>query len=185
MSELIYGLRFYDMKHLKEEFDKLSFKEFLTYVTAILSAVAAVVAVFLSLYIPPEGEIHTSVLTYFSISAGFCSLLLGISNHYGVEMQKFKNGVNDYMSKMGLPVTVPQPPGDRMARAGGGAAVGGNVSYDSVDDMSLADEAADGAGVNALCSGDVACGDAAGGDFAGGKERRFNENGKRVINFEK
>lgn len=79
------------MRHLKAEFDKLTFKELLTYAIALLCMVAAVVAIFLGLYLPPRGEVHASVLTYFGISAAFVGSLLGITMHFNNELARFKS----------------------------------------------------------------------------------------------
>lgn len=81
------------MKHFKDEFDKLSIKEMIIYLIAVGCVAAAVVAIFLSLYIPPEGEVHSSVLTYFGISSAFVGSLLGISAHYSSELSKFKSEI--------------------------------------------------------------------------------------------
>lgn len=78
------------MKHLKQEFDKLSFKELLTYVIAIVCMIAAIVSIFLGLYLPPRGEVHASVLTYFGISSAFVGSLLGITMHFNNELTRFK-----------------------------------------------------------------------------------------------
>lgn len=86
------------MKHLKEEFDRLTFKEVIVYTLAIASVTAGIVAIFLSLYIEPRGEIHPSVLTYFGISSAFCGSLLGISAHYSNELARFKTMVMTEMS---------------------------------------------------------------------------------------
>lgn len=83
------------MKHVKQEFDRLTMKEMITYFLAIGCMVAAIVTIFLSLYLPPKGEVHSSVLTYFGISSGFCGALLGISAHYQNELVKFKTTVID------------------------------------------------------------------------------------------
>ena len=50
------------MKHLKQEFDKLSFKEVMVYSIGLLTLIAAFVMLFMGMLIPPEGEIHDSVL---------------------------------------------------------------------------------------------------------------------------
>lgn len=50
------------MRHLKQEFDKLTFKDTLAYLMAIISLAAAIVLLFMGLMIDPEGEIHPSVL---------------------------------------------------------------------------------------------------------------------------
>lgn len=81
------------MKHLKAEFDKLTFKEVLIYLLAIITMIAGIVLLFLGLYIPPEGEIHESILTAFGIICVFSASLLGISIHYENELDKFKTTV--------------------------------------------------------------------------------------------
>lgn len=83
------------MRHLKQEFDKLTMKEVITYCLAVCCMVTATVAIFLALFIPPRGEVHASVLSYFGISAAFCGSLLGITAHYSNELAKFKASVNE------------------------------------------------------------------------------------------
>lgn len=78
------------MKHLKAEFDKLSFKEVIVYWLAIVTMIVAMVAIFVSLYMPPRGEVHSSVLTYFGLSCAFVSTLLGITAHFNNQLNKFK-----------------------------------------------------------------------------------------------
>lgn len=79
------------MRHLKQEFDKLTFKEVIVYSLAIATIVAAFVLLFLGLFIPPEGEIHDSVLTAFGLALFFVGSLLGVSMHYANELSKFKD----------------------------------------------------------------------------------------------
>lgn len=87
------------MKHLKQEFDKLTFKDVLIYSLAILTLGAAFVLLFLGMYIPPEGEIHDSVLTAFGLILLFVGSLLGVSMHYANELTKFKDKAFDIMRK--------------------------------------------------------------------------------------
>lgn len=79
------------MKHLKQEFDKLTFKEALVFAIAALSLIAAFVLLFLGMLIPPKGEIHDSVLTGFGIVLLFVGSLLGVSMHYSNELAKLKD----------------------------------------------------------------------------------------------
>lgn len=85
------------MGHFRQELEKLTMKEVITYSLAIVCMTMAVVAIFLGMYIPPKGEVHSSILTYFGISSAFCGSLLGISAHYSNELTKFKGQVNDYL----------------------------------------------------------------------------------------
>lgn len=86
------------MKHLKQEFDKLSFKEALIFALALVAVVAGFSLLFISLYIPPEGEIHESVLTAFGIMLLFAGSLLGVSMHYANEAAKFKQSITEFVS---------------------------------------------------------------------------------------
>lgn len=81
------------MKHLKQEFDKLTFKEVLVYTMAMVTMTAGLVMLFLGIYIPPEGQIHESILTAFGIICVFSASLLGISMHYASELDRFKEHV--------------------------------------------------------------------------------------------
>ena len=88
------------MRHLKQEFDKLTFKELLIYLIAICCMISAIVAIFLGMFLPPKGEVHASVITYFGISSAFCASLLGISVHYSNELTRFKSSINEQISKI-------------------------------------------------------------------------------------
>lgn len=87
------------MKHLKQEFDRLTMKELINFFLAVGCEIAAVVAIFLSLFIEPEGQIHSSVITYFGISCAFCGSLLGISMHYSSELNRFKSEAADAIQR--------------------------------------------------------------------------------------
>lgn len=86
------------MKHLKQEFDKLTFKETLVYSLAILSMAAGFTLLFLNMYLPPRGEIHESVLTAFGIILIFVGSLLGLEMKYAFELNKFKKNVIDIIA---------------------------------------------------------------------------------------
>lgn len=85
------------MRHLKQEFDKLTFKEVIIYVMAVVTMLSGLTLLFISLFIPPEGEIHGSVLTAFGSVCIFVASLLGISIHYANELAKFKNDVREQL----------------------------------------------------------------------------------------
>lgn len=88
------------MKHLKQEFDKLSFKEVIIYVLAVVTMTAGLTLLFIGLFIPPEGEIHCSVITAFGILCTFVASLLGISIHYANELDKFKANVQERLNEI-------------------------------------------------------------------------------------
>lgn len=86
------------MKHLKEEFDRLTFKEVIIYLLAVVTMFAGLSLLFIGLFIPPEGEIHQSVLTAYGLISIFVASLLGISIHYANELEKFKSDIQDKLS---------------------------------------------------------------------------------------
>lgn len=88
------------MKHLKQEFDKLTFKEVIIYTLAVVTMLAGLTLLFIGLVIPPEGEIHGSVLTAFGSVCIFVASLLGISLHYANELDKFKNDVQERLDEI-------------------------------------------------------------------------------------
>lgn len=90
------------MKHLKQEFDKLTFKEVIIFCMAIITMAAGLTMLFIGMYLPPTGEIHHSVLTAFGLISIFVASLLGVSLHYDNELQKFKNNIQD-MLKTSMP----------------------------------------------------------------------------------
>jgi len=93
------------MKHLKQEFDRLTLKELVVLWLSVVCMICAIVAIFLGMYIEPAGEIHASVLTYFGISSAFCGSLLGISAHYSNELHKFKSEAMNFINNKSTPVT--------------------------------------------------------------------------------
>ena len=88
------------MRHLKEEFDKLTFKEFLIYVLAVITMAAGLSLLFIGTYIPPEGEIHQSILTAFGLISIFVASLLGISLHYDSELEKLKGTIQKKLDSL-------------------------------------------------------------------------------------
>ncbi|MDE6479278.1 MAG: hypothetical protein K2L45_03335 [Muribaculaceae bacterium] len=87
------------MKHLKQEFDKLTFKEVALHTIGFLTLVAAFVLLFLGMFIPPEGEIHDSVLTAFGLSLLFVAAVYGISAYFVSSLKGFKAAVLDLLTK--------------------------------------------------------------------------------------
>lgn len=87
------------MKHLKQEFDKLTFKEALVFGLAIVCSAAGWTLLFLGMYLPPAGQIHESVLTAFGLDLVFVGSLLGISMHYANEAKKFKDSITQYVAE--------------------------------------------------------------------------------------
>lgn len=81
------------MKHLKQEFDKLSFKDALMYALAVVCLTASFVLLFMGMLIPPEGEIHETVLTAFGMVLIFVGTIFGISFHYAGKLDSFQRTI--------------------------------------------------------------------------------------------
>lgn len=91
------------MKHLKQEFDKLTFKETLCYILAFSSITAGFVMIFMGMFMPPEGEIHDSVLYAFALILLFVGALLGIDMKYEASRDKFKSEILSFIKDLNLP----------------------------------------------------------------------------------
>ncbi len=91
------------MRHLKQEFDKLTFKEVLLYSITIVVLIAAFTLLFMGMFIPPEGEIHESVLTAFGLILLFVGSLLGVNMHYANQLSIFKEKAYEIMQKESPP----------------------------------------------------------------------------------
>ncbi|MCM1490413.1 MAG: hypothetical protein NC095_06265 [Muribaculum sp.] len=86
-------------KNLKQEFDKLTFKETLTYGLAIASLIAGFTLLFFGMFLPPEGQIHESVLTAFGIILVFVGAILGIEMHYADKTKKFMEQISQQVTE--------------------------------------------------------------------------------------
>lgn len=42
--------------------------------------VMAIAAIFIGIFLPPKGEVHSSIITYFSVTSGFTGSLLGLTS---------------------------------------------------------------------------------------------------------
>lgn len=78
------------MKHLKEEFDKLTLKDLIIYGLAVAVMIAAFTLLFLGMFIPPEGEIHDSVLTAYGLALMFVAACMGVAAFGAHSMEKIK-----------------------------------------------------------------------------------------------
>ena len=91
------------MRHLKQEFDKLTFKEVLLYSITIVVLIAAFTLLFTGMFIPPEGEIHGSVLSAFGLILLFVGSILGVNMHYANQLSIFKEKAFEIMQRESPP----------------------------------------------------------------------------------
>ena len=92
------------MKHLKAEFDKLSFKDVILYSISFIVLIAGLVLLFMSMWIPPEGEIHNSVLATFGIILMFVGAIYNISMKYESATKSFQKTILNMLSQMNTKV---------------------------------------------------------------------------------
>ena len=84
---------------MKQEFDKLSFKDTLLYSICILSLIAGFVLLFCAFLTAPKGEIHDSVQTTFGMILLFVGACLGIDLKYSNKTEVMQKMVDDFIMK--------------------------------------------------------------------------------------
>ena len=88
------------MNTFNQGFNKLTIKEVIIYSLAVVTMIAGLVLLFCGLFIAPQGEIHSSVLTAFGGICVFVASLLGISLHYANELDMFKSRVEKRLEEI-------------------------------------------------------------------------------------
>lgn len=76
------------MNQLKSDFKTLTLKDCVMYLMAVGCLVSATVIIFIGLYMPPEGELHQSLISFYGIALAFCGAVLGISAHYTSQISR-------------------------------------------------------------------------------------------------
>lgn len=80
---------------MQKTWKELGFKDKISYVLCVCSFVFGITLTCIGIFIPPPGEIHGSVLTVIGMFLTFCGSILGISQHYKVELEKIKAEITD------------------------------------------------------------------------------------------
>ena len=70
--------------------NSLSFKNKMSYVLCISSFIIGVVLTVAGFMVNPLGEVHASILTSLGVFLTFSGSIIGISQHYSMELEKFK-----------------------------------------------------------------------------------------------
>ena len=71
----------------------LSFKNKMSYVLCISSFVIGVSLTVACFLVNPLGEVHASILTSLGVFLTFSGSIIGISQHYSMELEKFKSDI--------------------------------------------------------------------------------------------
>ena len=70
-------------------------KDWIKFISSIVLLVAGVVLIFISIYLPPVGEIHTSVLTVIGEIFTFVGAVFGIGEYAMIQIAKINNKTED------------------------------------------------------------------------------------------
>lgn len=71
------------MTQLRKDISNIGLKDLIVYILAIVCMASGLTAIFIGLYMDPQGEIHTSLLTFYGLSLAYSGSLLGFSIHFG------------------------------------------------------------------------------------------------------
>lgn len=66
-------------------------KDWIKFISSIMLLVAGVVLIFISVYLPPIGEIHSSVLTVIGEIFTFVGAVFGIGEYAAIQIAKINN----------------------------------------------------------------------------------------------
>ena len=72
---------------------ELSFKDKLSYVLCIFSFIIGVILTIAGFIVKPIGEVDASVLTSLGLFLSFSGSIIGITQHYSMELDKFKSNI--------------------------------------------------------------------------------------------
>ena len=72
---------------------ELSFKDKLSYVLCIFSFIIGVILTIAGFVVNPLGDIDASVLTSLGLFLSFSGSIIGITQHYSMELDKFKSNI--------------------------------------------------------------------------------------------
>lgn len=72
---------------------ELSFKDKLSYILCIFSFIIGVILTIAGFVVNPLGDIDASVLTSLGLFLSFSGSIIGITQHYSMELDKFKSSI--------------------------------------------------------------------------------------------
>ena len=87
------------LKMVKKTFKELSFKDKVSMILCVTSFGFGTLFAAGGLFLPPPGVIDASVITSFGIFLTFCGSILGINNHYKLQMEKIKSEISNMTDK--------------------------------------------------------------------------------------
>lgn len=84
------------------KYDKLTTKEKISLATCIAAFLLGWGLTIAGFITPPVGTVSDSVLWVLGQALLYCGAVLGISNHYSNELQKFETKITDEMNKLNV-----------------------------------------------------------------------------------
>lgn len=75
--------------------NSLTFKSKLSFIVCIIAFLGGMTLTFLGFFAPPTGDISGGVISCFGMLLTFVGSILGISQHYSVELEKIKAEVSN------------------------------------------------------------------------------------------
>lgn len=70
-------------------------KDWIKFISSIVLLVAGVVLIFISIYLPPIGQIHASVITVIGEIFTFVGAVFGIGEYAMIQIAKINNKTED------------------------------------------------------------------------------------------
>lgn len=70
-------------------------KDWIKFISSIVLLVVGAVLIFISIYLPPIGQIHTSVLTVIGEIFTFVGAIFGIGEYAAIQIAKINNKSED------------------------------------------------------------------------------------------
>lgn len=77
-----------------KNWSNMTFKDKLSSVLCVASFTSGIALIIASMFIPPHGVIDTSVLTALGMLLTWSGSIIGISQHYGNELERIKSEIN-------------------------------------------------------------------------------------------
>lgn len=75
----------------------MTYKDKLANVLCIVSFASGILLIIASMVIPPHGVIDASVLTALGMLLTWSGSIIGISQHYGNELERIKSEINKHV----------------------------------------------------------------------------------------
>lgn len=80
---------------MAQKWKDLTYKDRLSYILCACAFGLSAVLLVAGMLIPPQGEVHASVITSVGMLLTFVGSIIGINQHYNVQLDKIKKEINN------------------------------------------------------------------------------------------